>query len=111
MISFYSLPARSPLSRSCPGVGQVFTLRTVEDTLRIHEFVKTHHPRSVVLAGGGFISLEMAENLRELGMEVTMVQRPKQLMNPFEPGDGILHSRKNAEKRRPSAAGPYCGRL
>ena len=38
-----------------------------------------------MLAGGGFISLEMAENLRELGMEVTMVQRPKQLMNPFDP--------------------------
>ena len=78
-------PGAKPTQPELPGVGQVFTLRTVEDTLRIHEFVKTHHPRSVVLAGGGFISLEMAENLRELGMEVTMVQRPKQLMNPFDP--------------------------
>ena len=78
-------PGAKPTQPELPGVGQVFTLRTVEDTLRIHEFVKTHHPRSVVLTGGGFISLEMAENLRELGMEVTMVQRPKQLMNPFDP--------------------------
>ena len=78
-------PGAKPTQPELPGVGQEFTLRTVEDTLRIHEFVKTHHPRSVVLAGGGFISLEMAENLRELGMEVTMVQRPKQLMNPFDP--------------------------
>ena len=78
-------PGAKPTQPELPGVGQVFTLRTVEDTLRIHEFVKTHHPRSVVLAGGGFISLEMAENLRELGMEVTMVQRPKHLMNPFDP--------------------------
>ena len=78
-------PGAKPTQPELPGVGQVFTLRMVEDTLRIHEFVKTHHPRSVVLAGGGFISLEMAENLRELGMEVTMVQRPKQLMNPFDP--------------------------
>ncbi len=79
-------PGAKPTQPELPGVGQVFTLRTVEDNLRIHEFVKTRdHPRSVVLAGGGFISLEMAENLRELGMEVTMVQRPKQLMNPFDP--------------------------
>ena len=37
-----------------------------------------------MLAGGGFIGLELAENLRELGMDVTIVQRPKQLMNPFD---------------------------
>ena len=36
------------------------------------------------MAGGGFIGLELAENLRELGMDVTIVQRPKQLMNPFD---------------------------
>ena len=80
-------PGAKPTQPELPGVGleKLFTLRTVEDTLRIHEFVQTHRPRSVVLAGGGFISLEMAENLRELGLEVTMVQRPKQLMNPFDP--------------------------
>ena len=39
----------------------------------------------MILAGGGFISLELAENLRESGMVVTIVQRPKQLMNPFDP--------------------------
>ncbi len=38
-----------------------------------------------MLSGGGFIGLELAENLRRLGMEVTIVQRPKQLMNPFDP--------------------------
>ena len=63
---------------------KVFTLRTVEDTFRIKEYIEKHHPRSAVLAGGGFISLELAENLRKLGMEVTIVQRPKQLMNPFD---------------------------
>ena len=39
----------------------------------------------MILAGGGFIGLELAENLRKLGMAVTIVQRPKQLMNPFDP--------------------------
>ena len=80
-------PGARPTQPEIPGVGleKLFTLRTVEDTLRIREFVERHHPKSVALAGGGFISLELAENLRELGMEVTMIQRPKQLMNPFDP--------------------------
>ena len=52
---------------------------------RIKDYINTHHPKSAVLAGGGFISLELAENLRELGLEVTIVQRPRQLMNPFDP--------------------------
>ena len=64
---------------------RVFTLRTVEDTIRIKEFIGKEKPRSAVLAGGGFISLELAENLRHLGLDVTIVQRPMQLMNPFDP--------------------------
>ena len=80
-------PGAKPTQPRLPGVGleKVFTLRTVEDTFRIKEYVSTHHPRSAVLAGGGFIGLELAENLRELGLEVTIVQRPRQLMNPFDP--------------------------
>ncbi len=80
-------PGAKPTQPRLPGVGleKVFTLRTVEDTLRIKDYINAHHPRSAVLAGGGFISLEVAENLRELGMDVTIVQRPKQLMNPFDP--------------------------
>ena len=64
---------------------RVFTLRTVEDTLRIKDYVNQNKPKSAVLAGGGFISLELAENLRHLGLDVTVVQRPKQVMNPFDP--------------------------
>ena len=63
---------------------KLFTLRTVEDTFRIKEFVDVNKPKSAVMVGGGFIGLEVAENLRELGIEVTIVQRPKQLMNPFD---------------------------
>ncbi len=75
-----------PTQPRLPGVGldKLFTLRTVEDTFKIKEYIDENHPKSVVLAGGGFISLELAENLRELGMDVTIVQRPKQLMNPFD---------------------------
>ncbi|MDD6160728.1 MAG: FAD-dependent oxidoreductase, partial [Oscillospiraceae bacterium] len=80
-------PGAKPTQPELPGVGmdKVFTLRTVEDTFRIKDYIKETHPKSAVLAGGGFIGLELAENLRELGMEVTIVQRPKQLMNPFDP--------------------------
>ena len=87
-------PGAKPTQPRLPGIGldRVFTLRTVEDTFRIKEYINVHHPRSAVLAGGGFISLELAENLRELGMEVTIVQRPRHLMNPFD-GDmaALIH--------------------
>nr|WP_130862847.1 FAD-dependent oxidoreductase [Bacilliculturomica massiliensis] len=80
-------PGAHPTQPRLPGAGldKLFTLRTVEDTFRIKNYVDACRPRSAVLAGGGFISLEVAENLRELGMEVTIVQRPRQLMNPFDP--------------------------
>ena len=63
---------------------RIFTLRTVEDTLRIRQFVEEKRPKSAVLAGGGFIGLEMAENLRELGVEVTIVQRADQVLPPLD---------------------------
>lgn len=80
-------PGAKPTQPRLPGVGleHVFTLRTVEDTFRMKEFIDQAYPRTAVIAGGGFIGLELAENLRELGMEVTIVQRPKQLMKPFDP--------------------------
>lgn len=92
-------PGARPAQPRLPGVGleRVFTLRTVEDTFRIKEFIQKNKPRSAVLAGGGFIGLELAENLRELGMEVTIVQRPKQLMNPF---DADMAALIHAEMRR-----------
>ena len=79
-------PGAKPTQPRLPGLGseKIFTLRTVEDTFRIKEYIQERQPKSAVLAGGGFISLELAENLRELGMDVTIVQRPKQLMNPFD---------------------------
>lgn len=75
-----------PVWPKLPGtdLDNLFTLRTVEDTLKIREFVEKKQPKSAVLAGGGYIGLELAENLRELGLDVTIVQRPKQLMNPLD---------------------------
>ncbi|MBE5760182.1 MAG: CoA-disulfide reductase [Clostridiales bacterium] len=80
-------PGAKPTQPSIPGLGleKLFTLRTVEDTFRIKEYIEKNQPKSAVLAGGGFIGIELAENLRELGIKVTIVQRPKQLMHPFDP--------------------------
>jgi len=75
-----------PTQPQIPGAGMenVFTLRTVEDTFRIKDYIHKKNPKSVIIAGGGFIGLELAENLRELGVNVTIVQRQKQLMHTFD---------------------------
>ncbi len=80
-------PGARPTQPPLPGVAcdRLFTLRTVEDTFRIREFVTRQRPRSAILAGGGFIGLELAENLRELGLEVTIVQRPRHLLSQLDP--------------------------
>ena len=93
-------PGAKPTQPNLPGTGidRLFTLRTVEDTFKIREFIDRERPKSVVLAGGGFIGLELAENLRELGMDVTIVQRPKQLMNPFDPDMAVFIHAKMREK-------------
>ena len=63
---------------------RIFTLRTVEDTLKIKKYVTENKPKSAVIVGGGFIGIEVAENLRELGMNVTVVEAAQQLMSPFD---------------------------
>jgi len=59
---------------------RTFTLRTVEDTLKIRAFIEQDHPITAVVIGGGFIGLEMAENLTELGIKTTIVQRGNHLL-------------------------------
>ena len=88
-----------------PGIDseRIFTLRTVEDTLRIHDYVSTRGVKSVVVAGGGYIGIETAENLRSKGLDVTIVQRPKQLMNTLDYDmAAFVHSklRRNGVKLR-----------
>ena len=98
-------PGAKPTQPEISGVGlsKVFTLRTVEDTFKIKDYVTENQPKSAVIAGGGFIGIEIAENLRHLGIDVTIVQRPKQLMNMFDSDmASFIHSemRKNGVKLR-----------
>lgn len=63
---------------------RVFTLRTVEDTLKIRSFIESNSVKSAVVIGGGFIGLETAENLKEAGVEVTLIQRDRYVLNSVD---------------------------
>lgn len=79
-------PGAKPVRPDLPGIDsdKLFSLRTVEDTFCIRRFVKEQKPQTAVIVGGGFIGLEMAENLCELGIRVTVVQRSDHLMNTLD---------------------------
>lgn len=82
ILSTGAKPIRPPFS----GIDSegIFTLRTVEDTLNIKKFILSASPAQAVVVGGGFIGIEMAENLARQGISVTVVEGGPQLMAPFD---------------------------
>lgn len=73
---------------------KVFTLRTVEDAFRIREFIDYNNPKTAVVIGGGFIGLEMAENLKKRGIDVTIIQKNNQLLNVIDSDmTSFIHSK------------------
>lgn len=69
----------------CKGdCSNIFTLRTVEDTLKIREFTDNYPIKTAVIIGGGFIGLEMAENLKNRGIDVTVIQKGDHLLNTVD---------------------------
>ena len=79
-------PGAKPIRPRLDGIEskKIFTLRTVEDTLKIKEYLNAFRPESAVVVGGGFIGIEIAENLRGLGVHVTLAEAAEQLMAPFD---------------------------
>lgn len=79
-------PGAKPLVPRMPGIesDRIHTVRTVEDVLLMKDIVAASHTRKAVIAGGGYIGLEMAENLVEAGVETIIVQRPDQLLKPLD---------------------------
>ena len=75
-------PGAEPLKPPVPGIENkcIFTLRNVPDTDRIKEHIKSNSVRSAIVVGGGFIGLEMVENLRHLGVKVDLVEMAPQVM-------------------------------
>ena len=80
-------PGASPIKPPIPGINEanaLFTLRNIPDTDKIKEYVDVQKPKKATVIGGGFIGVEMAENLWERGVEVTLVEMADQIMAPID---------------------------
>lgn len=79
-------PGAEPFRPSLPGIDLpgIFTLRNVADTDAIKSYIAGNNVRRAVIIGGGFIGLEMAENLHDAGMEVSVVEMADQVMAPID---------------------------
>ena len=86
-ISFDKLilsPGATPVIPPIPGIERALSLRTVEDVLRIHDEVETK-PKSAIVIGGGFIGVEMAENLIHKGIKTSLIEALPQVLGPLDP--------------------------
>lgn len=80
-------PGAAPIRPPLPGIGLdgIFTIRTVPDARRIRAWIQERNAGRAVVVGGGFIGLEMAENLVRSGLEVTVVEMIDQVLPPLDP--------------------------
>ena len=79
-------PGAEPIRPSIEGANSpnVFTLRNIPDTIRIKEYMETAYPHSAVVVGGGYIGVEMAENLAMAGLKVSVVELADHLIAPLD---------------------------
>ena len=79
-------PGAEPIRPSIEGANlpNVFTLRNIPDTIRIKEYMETAYPHSAVVVGGGYIGVEMAENLAMAGLKVSVVELADHLIAPLD---------------------------
>ncbi|WP_251550470.1 CoA-disulfide reductase [Neobacillus muris] len=80
-------PGARPIVPPIPGLNEnetVFTLRSIPDTDKIKNYVDANKPQKAVIIGGGFIGIEMAENLVDLGIHVTIIEMANQIMAPID---------------------------
>ena len=79
-------PGAEPIKPNITGIesDRVFTLRNIPDTFRIKEYIDTNKPASAVVVGGGYIGVEMAENLRAAGLNVTLIEMLDQVIAPLD---------------------------
>ena len=79
-------PGAEPIKPNIDGIDSniVFTLRNIPDTLKIKEYIEKNKPKSAVVIGGGYIGVEMAENLKEAGLDVSVVELADHLIAPLD---------------------------
>ncbi len=93
-------PGAEPVRPPLPGItaDNIFNVRNIPDTDRIKEYIDNNHPRSALVVGGGFIGLEMAENLALRGLKTTIVEKMEQVMPSLDyEMAGLLHAHLKAE--------------
>lgn len=75
-----------PIRPNIKGIesNKVFTIRNIPDTLRLKEYVDYKKPQRAVVVGGGFIGLEIAENIKAVGVDVTIVEMSNQVIAPID---------------------------
>ncbi len=80
-------PGASPVRPNIPGIDSpgIFVLRTIPDSRRIRTWIEERSASRAVVVGGGFIGLEMAENLTRRGLQVTIVEQAQQVLPPLDP--------------------------
>ncbi|MDO5026317.1 MAG: FAD-dependent oxidoreductase [Tissierellia bacterium] len=81
-----------PFVPNAPGLDRenVFTLWNIPDVDRITNYIKATKPKKAVIVGGGFIGLEMAENLVDLGLDTSLIEMSDQVMPPLDKDMAIL---------------------
>lgn len=89
-------PGASPVVPPIPGIERAMTLRTVEDVEKIFNRV-AQHPTNALVIGGGFIGVEIAENLIHKGIKTTVVEAAPQLLAPLDPEMATLVAREMAK--------------
>lgn len=79
-------PGAEPIKPNMVGIDSdnIFTLRNIPDTLKIKNYIETTHPKTAVVVGGGYIGVEMAENLVEAGLDVSIVELADHLIAPLD---------------------------
>lgn len=80
-------PGAKPIIPPIEGLSEMenaFVVRNIPDTDKIYAYIEEHNVRHTTVVGGGFIGVEMTENLRERGIEVTLIDAGQQIMNPID---------------------------
>ena len=98
-------PGAAPIRPPWQGIDLpgIFTLRTVPDSREIRHWIDEKKPHNAVVVGGGFIGLEMAENLAHRGIAVTIVELSNQVMPPLDP-EMAEYAKQRLESRGVSLA-------
>jgi NADPH-dependent 2,4-dienoyl-CoA reductase/sulfur reductase-like enzyme len=94
-------PGAAPVMPNVKGIdnSKTFQLHTIPDMDDIYAYIQKHQPKTATITGAGFVGLEMLENLQQLGLQCTLINRSAQVFKPLDPDLGE-HIQTHLEKKR-----------